>query len=411
MIALTLLTLLAALYAVRRDMVIDPGRKLMYGSITAFVLLGLASAAFRLGTSLPILQQVDLPGNEIAQVIRMDGTQGFVMTYVINDLKVQKDAQYRYRTLRITASGIELGSPVNGDGGLEFVEAQLAYAPGNPDIRYGFEADASRDTAQPTATRLGILSLAAGSTVASLPLWTEERSLFEGTLQDAIYAWHNRLYVMHFYPWDRPGKTDLAETHLMTFDISDPLKPQLISDHPFEYRPNDYAMADKYGVFEFPDFDEFNLRLPPIADLPLTERINLALKLLWTVRHSAIEGDVLCVWTGQVSAYRLTKHSDTTATFKKIGDFPDPLPQIFGLYNPNQIELQNGFLYTTPAEWTSPFNANTTVFDTRSAHPFQPVGHFAAPGAAIVCPLPDGRAIVGGSKIWLIGPPPNRAGN
>jgi hypothetical protein len=51
-------------------------------------------------------------------------------------------------------------------------------------------------------------------------------------------------------------------------------------------------------------------------------------------------------------------------------------------------------------------NSGFSVYDIAGPGPVKQVGHFAAPGAWIVCPLPDGRSLVAGSKLWLVGPPP-----
>jgi hypothetical protein len=84
------------------------------------------------------------------------------------------------------------------------------------------------------------------------------------------------------------------------------------------------------------------------------------------------------------------------------------LEQVFGSFDRYAGDtLSNGLLYCSQGFYGGTFNPHVTVFDTRGANPMRVVGHFAAPGyGMIACPLPDGRAIVAGSKLWLIGPPP-----
>jgi hypothetical protein len=89
------------------------------------------------------------------------------------------------------------------------------------------------------------------------------------------------------------------------------------------------------------------------------------------------------------------------------------LERAFGSFNSiADGPLCNGLYYCSQGYGEQPFNPRVTVFDTRGPNPLRVVGHFAAPGMhMMVCPLPDGRALVAGSKLWLIGPPPHTAGN
>jgi hypothetical protein len=136
--------------------------------------------------------------------------------------------------------------------------------------------------------------------------------------------------------------------------------------------------------------------------------------------HHSFDGTVFCVWTtGQgrsgLNAYRLTKLTSSIAEFDKIGEFN---PSFLEKYSSNlgywggwnwEDQLQNGLFYTVEGGRNTVVNSAISVFDTRGKQPMRRVGHFAAPGASIVQPLADGRAIVGGgNKLWLIGPPPRR---
>ena len=101
--------------------------------------------------------------------------------------------------------------------------------------------------------------------------------------------------------------------------------------------------------------------------------------------------------------------NDKFATFEKVGQYQSsPLESIAGADNSSVLQLQNGLLYASGG-WngrSDVLNQSISVYDTRGAHPMRMAGHFAAPGASVVCPLPDGRALVGGSKLWVVGPPP-----
>jgi hypothetical protein len=101
--------------------------------------------------------------------------------------------------------------------------------------------------------------------------------------------------------------------------------------------------------------------------------------------------------------------TETKAVFVKIGRYePTMLENMFGTGNFFGMKLQNGLLYVTkgfPSYTTG--NPHIDVFDTGGPHPLRLIGHFAAPGVRSAFPLPDGRALVGGDKLWLIGPPPH----
>ena len=74
--------------------------------------------------------------------------------------------------------------------------------------------------------------------------------------------------------------------------------------------------------------------------------------------------------------------------------------------------MKNGLVYATQSWWRQPglglVHPSLSVFDV-SHGDVKLVGHFAAPGVATVFPLDDGRAIVGGDGLWLVGPPPGYA--
>jgi hypothetical protein len=72
-----------------------------------------------------------------------------------------------------------------------------------------------------------------------------------------------------------------------------------------------------------------------------------------------------------------------------------------------QCTAGGGFAYVSTFNWTTK-TPRVTVFDIHDPQRPRPVGHFAVPGDAplVVCALPDGRALIGGRKLYLVGPPP-----
>ncbi|HEY1921438.1 MAG TPA: hypothetical protein VGG44_01635, partial [Tepidisphaeraceae bacterium] len=151
----------------------------------------------------------------------------------------------------------------------------------------------------------------------------------------------------------------------------------------------------------------FTVILPPIPDLSARQRLETA------IRPFCFEGDTLCFWSAsdgsELLAYHLTELTKEKAVFKKYGQYEATiLESLFGSKNFfGGMKLQNGLLYVSEGYAGRLGNPHIDVFDTRGPHPLRLVGHFAAPGVFTVFPLPDGTALVGGEKLWLIGPPPH----
>jgi len=84
----------------------------------------------------------------------------------------------------------------------------------------------------------------------------------------------------------------------------------------------------------------------------------------------------------QLLAYRLTKLTDTAATFQKIGVHePTLLERFFGQSYYQEMRMQNGLVYLAIGyQFSQAINPSVSVFDTRGPHPLRMVGHFAAPG-------------------------------
>ena len=256
------------------------------------------------------------------------------------------------------------------------------------------------------------------------PLWELQHDNFWPIA--TIYAWKNRLFVIG--------------THLVTLDISQPSRLRIISNTPFE----EYSGADiEYGGTTLPSSrrtvpngrfqgemegyfvgaDRMLLDLPKVPGLPPRQRLEVVLKELSYWRANCFEGDIVCTMSSDntLIAYRLMKLTDSAAVLEKIGQHD--LTMLAGVFGPQYLRwggqgmmLRNGLLYVTYGsnDWVSfaqhyeLINPSISVFDARGTPPMRQVGHFAAPGVFTVCPLPDGRALVGGDKLWLVGPPPHR---
>jgi hypothetical protein len=213
-----------------------------------------------------------------------------------------------------------------------------------------------------------------------LHLW-DYRSDSKDGFVPIVYAVGNRLYVI--------GR------RLIVLDITQPLSPRVISNVPFGY-------SYGWGVY---GADPITRILPPVPGLSPRQKLQAVSKPF------CFEGDTICEWTGEgrLMEYHLTQLTDSKAVFKKVGQYePTLLEKLFGSGNVYDMRLQNGLLYLTTGYSGEATNPRIDVFDTRGPHPLRLIGHFAAPGVRTVFPLPDGTALVGGDKLWLIGPPPYR---
>jgi uncharacterized membrane protein len=393
-VAIAILALVVALLAVRREWRIASGKRMMFGSIAAAVLILFSSAAFQLGTNLPILAEAKLPPNEQVQWVRCQGTHGYLITMrqvlrtrpnAITHQPEQYIALDPYgRTFEVGAGGIELSLPTKLGDSTWYQINQQPRSPQLPTVRYYVtNADDETDNDQPTRPMmLRVAEADLTNLRTSVPLWTWENR--RDRYWPQVLQWQDRLFVI--------GR------HLMVFDVSQPLEPKPLSDVPFAYRP----------VSQLDDVAEYTLDLPLVPGLPARQRLELALRHVWNC--SGLDGDLLCVRTKDVLlAFQLTDLTEASARLQRIGRYePTMLERIFGVQQYGDLQLSNGLLYTASGRYWpggSGINPHMSVFSIR---PLRPIAHFAAPGAGEVCPLPDGRAIVAGNKLYLLGPPPRR---
>lgn len=376
MLGLAMAALAVSILGVRCNWRIDSGRRMMYGSVSAAFLILFASAGYQLGTNMPILQQIDLPAGQRVANIRFLGATGYLETEAWLPGPGNHYNSW-LRTIDVTPAGIELGSPITKHDD-RWISLYRPSAPLQPQIAYGLFEEGDNDE---RAVVLTVHDLISGN-LPSVPLPLTFDNNNPRAVYPALYEWKDRLYVMG--------------THLITLDISRPTVPRIISDTPWD------SVNRKWGPAN--GEDKYSLSLPPIPDLPPQERIKAVLFDL-----DLFDGEVLCEETGgdALDEYRLTNLTESTAEFEKVAEYKETMLQmIFGGYRYWDMKLMNGLLYASTGGGYGMFNPSVSVFATRGPQPLREVGHFAAPGAWMAYPLPDGRAIVGGDKLYLIGPPP-----
>jgi len=381
MLGLAVLVLILSLLAVRLNWCLETGRNMMYGSVSMVLLILFSSAAYQLGTNLPVLQQIPLPGDEIVTAVRCDGQRGFVMSE-----QHQQGLRYApliglvFRKLDLTAAGIKLGRAIRVSA-TQYDYGQscpVLSCPNHPEVVYFLDSVSS----ERTIVELKVCTLDEQTYVPAQRLWDFKPKFYA---LPQMYAWHDRLYV-------------LGE-RLTILDISQPLAPRIISDIPSNWLSS-WPERERDPV----------VWLPPVPELPPRQRLAA---MAGDINDVAWDGETLCRgdWTG-VEACRLTKLTDNSAFFDKVGEHRWALLEraLGNRYYYSDAKLQNGLLYYLAASGGNVGGTNPciSIFDTRGPQPLRLIGHFAAQGAEVVCPLPDGRAIVGGSQLWLVGPPPHR---
>jgi hypothetical protein len=372
MLIIALAVLSLSLVAVQRNWRVESGRKMMYGSVSGAFLILFASAAFQLGTNMPLLQQIDLLPDEHVYQIIWDGHSYIAATARYGHTNYQN---FR-RPLEINATGIALGDATILHAGDQYWGANnwVVSAPDQPLVFYHVVVTSNNEV------ELNVYE-EEGPFVQRVPL--DWRSNVNQPYPH-LYAFKDRLYVFG--------------SRLVTLDIGQPLAPKIISNTPFSYGEDGWAFNGE---------NEVTLALPEVPDLLPKQRLEAALQNV-----EAFDGEILCTQLGSaLTEYRLTHLTDAAAIFQEVGQYQETLlERIFGAYNywPPDMKIENGLLYVSPGAKVPVINPHVTVFDLRGPHPLQPIGHFAAPGAEMVYLLPDGRAIVGGTKLWLIGPPPGR---
>jgi hypothetical protein len=388
MLGIAAATFGVSLAAVMRGWRIGSGRKTMYFSVSAAVVILVASAGYQLGTNMPALQRVALNPNETVMEIQMSGDRGYVLTSwdyswkLVNNLSI--------RPIKVTAEGMEVGEPIETEvlsskdpyGKFWGWMGNMSVSPeGHPEIRYYVELTGDNDNCQ---LELYVVRIDQGS----------ERLVGRWKTKGwaSLFVWENRLYV-------------IGDHDVKTLDISQPLSPELISERP---------VAEDKGIYDFwwDGADVGIEQLPQVPGLSARQRLEAALAYGW--RRHLLEGDVFCdSESGGLGEYRLVELTDTSARFQKIGEYKATLlDQVFGSDTfAWGMGIENGFLYVTQRGRFGTTNPHITVYDTRGPRPLREVGHFAAPGLRTFCPLEDGRAIAGGEgAVWLIGQPPVKEG-
>jgi hypothetical protein len=421
-LGLTAAAFLLALIAAWRGWQVESGQRMLYWTIGLSIVIAVWSAGYQLGTNMLILDQVQLNPDEYAIGLRWQGTHGILQTQQdIEDLKAPPEQRFRYifrtRTVEVTSSGLAIG-PGNEGANFWFWDTYRTGACPANDPRILYDAYTEGDFEEEQT----VLRVWTVDKLTANILLDKEKVTNRVNYLDTAYVWHNRLYVIG--------------TRLWTFDVTNPRYPSLISKSPISYSMWGTEESGAVSAIDVHLYDDqssaqndirkFSLLLPPIAELPPQQRLEFAIRIRQHRAAGCFDGQILCQpYANGLVAYRLTKLTDKKADFELIGQTsPSILESAFGRkrYHNSAMQLQNGLLYVTePGVWTSGIiggsyimSAGVSVYDIRGAaagnHSLRLVGHFGAEASNAMHALPDGRSIVAGDKVWLVGPPPGISG-
>jgi hypothetical protein len=396
-----------AMVAVRRDWRIESDRKMIYWSIGAALLILFASASFQLATNLPLLAKTDWPQVDYVTQIHCDGNRGVVLSrrwhYLHTDPSGTPvgETQDWLRPLHLSKNGIELGQPMQIK---EHVESGATlWRPQRPDVLYATSVgpdafwnwdDPNPDRVREYFPRLVTIQFADGkpqTSVQSFPELTTRNVVSAGWENMNLHAQGDRLYML--------GRK------LMTFDISDPIHPRLLSTADtwtdegqlLQSRGRESAEREAEAVI---------VPLPQVPELSPRQRLDMFAATSYWARMS---GDLLVSsnYGDRLATYRLDRLTNELATFRRAGRYEaSPVERMFDRYV-GRGRLGEGLYYYIGGS-NSLNSLRISVWDVTSNIP-RPVGHYAIPNewSSQPYPLPEGRLLVFTREhVYLLGPPP-----
>jgi hypothetical protein len=386
------------LIGVRYRLHVESEKPLIFGAASAAFLILLESASYQLGTNLPVLSSVDLPKNRtVVYFEARDGlavnANGGTATTLTPDGHWDEGRHFS-QPFTISGNQLDLGaeSPAHADFTQLFYESRALAARNerNPNVIYQIgPVDGPGDgNFVETLTVLAGTNGTPTTQGSPLELWRGHwrRDWNNGYLR----VWHDRLYVVG--------------NRTIVFDLSDPLRPKQLSNEPIKWTSDQNLRAN----------EQLTIHLPPVPGMPATERLKFAVACDSYNIEGVFDGTIWCrvlmaekkpgvfVPDGLLED-RLKSLTDDSAQFELIGKYTPTLVQyvVGGELGFSSLKIKDGLLYALESRFVN-------VFDLNGPRPLRLIGHFVAPSPSYLGqlePLDDGRLIVGGDKLWLLGPP------
>lgn len=396
--------LILAILAVGREWRIRSAQRMAYWSIGLVFLLAIASASFQLGTNLPILQTVDPGPSRFIYSIISDGRHGVVA-------EASAGGHWGIRTLDLSNGEVRLGPAINVAGGPSSRNNRV-WLSQRPDFYFMLNTEWSSSHADVAELTLGIANLGVSPKPVVRTVRLATISNVTHTPPPSLQAVGDRLYAM----WWKDDQTPQA----VTIEVDDPTHPRILPCDP--HTPDFLAFANPPS--RVLGFEEVPAQGVSAVDREKAAVPSGGLAALCPPDVLGIDGSA---YGHRFTVFKLKSFGPPTGVLamRPKGLRPQPVYEFrqIGQYEPTMLEdLIRGFVEQVVAGRGSTVYVNertnhgdplwrTTVFDVSNpAHP-RIVGYFAAPerGPITICPLPDGRALAGGQKLYLLGPPPHRS--
>lgn len=407
-IVLSAALLTLAIVAIIRQWQIRSVQKVTYWSIGGGIVLAAASAALHMGTNLPVLQTCDLGLDDQSIAINSNAQHGDLVYMKGVDWQNRDYVGAGVRAIEIDSGEVRLGPEIHRRGWVADARWQ-AWLPSHPDnaflLNWSLVSDQPRygslpgwytvsDRPQKRRVRLAVVNLQspAQPPVATVELGTTENVPVMQSIGGQLYVkWWN---------------------HAVLIDVSNPAHPQVKAAQPFL----DCSLLDD-GTPQ-----RLGASLLPVEDIPFQQRLAASVPFSGN-RNVALSGDLLITaHAGALSTFRMSRvfsqsftqtddavKRNTVAVFERIGGYePSILENIAG-DAPVALAAAGNRLYVSSRSQSFGMSlAHVVVFDLSDpVHP-RPIGHFAAPheDQLQLCPLPDGRLLAGGHKLYVVGAPP-----
>jgi hypothetical protein len=373
LLGIAIVTALLGLLSVRFHWHIESGKPLIYGAICSGFLVLALSASYQLGTNLPVISTTELPKGEVAEYVEVGKASTSVYLLPVGaDGQPSRSAAERLLMLSNDSLGLGAVSPIDD----RRPTAQSARNERDPSIIYNLwmEWEADRQVWQLAVLRNpGIHEF---SNIATIDLWIAPEN-----------DWTDRAGYFDQFS-DRLNV--IVGKRLIVFDVSDPPRPRKITDEAFPWQLSDENIGEDVAV-----------PLPPVPGLPGEERLKFLGNIMNLSSSRRFDGRNLLLFSEPAfEVLRLKSVNDDRALFRRAGRYTPTIVQSIAVHNSaSRRGIVNGMLYAETGNLLS-------VFDISRDGPVKLIAHFAAPGVQFYQPLPDGRVLAGGSKIWLLGPPP-----
>jgi ABC-type transport system involved in multi-copper enzyme maturation permease subunit len=382
MLILCLIAVGLSLLVIRRDTHIESGRRTIYWSIGGALLVLFASASFQVASNLTLLQSTSLPNaDEFVSDVRIAQDHGLLIT---NRWQASPpDHGEWFHTaypFKITPAGVQLESPVSLPDKSYYVgfvwrpeHPNVIYVPGVVRINKNPDDPTDHDD-YPKLTVFVLNGSAAQVSELEFKEFTTKDSMASSWGRHSLFAAGDRLYL-------------ISTSHVLIFDIADPLKPHLLSNQTIPYTPNYYQWSGSISE----DTDPVIFPLQQIPGLSAHDRL-----AAWMSDWKTFDGEAFYRENdNRIAAYHLEQLTDTTATFRKAGRYDvTPVQRLFGS-GAAYATASDGFLYSTTTSKIGR-GIRLNVFDVRDPQRPHPIAHFALPEANESIPyrLPDGRILL-----------------